>query len=104
MDLFEEIKSDLKKTKKISLLLSEKRIKLHLFEPSNRKIWTVVGTDKEYWLDPDLDFCSCPGYYFNNECYHLELFPMATIENKIELTTFSDNEYEDFIAGLLSDL
>ena len=85
-------------------ILSEKRIKLHHFETSNRKIWTIVGEKKEYWLDPDLDFCSCPGYYFNNECYHLEWFPMATIENKIELTTFSDNEYEDFIAGLLSDL
>ena len=101
---FEEIESDFKKTKKISSLLTEKRIKLHVFEPSNRKIWSVVGTEKEYWLDPDLDFCSCPGYYFSNECYHLELFPTATIENKIEIITFSDHEYEDFIAGLLSDL
>ena len=42
--------------KKIDSLLSEKRIKLHTFEPSNRKIWTVVGIDKEYWFDPDLDF------------------------------------------------
>ena len=42
--------------KKIDSLLSEKRIKLHIFEPSDRKIWTVVGTDKEYWFDPDLDF------------------------------------------------
>ena len=104
MDQFDEIKSDFKKTKKISSLLSEKRVKLHLFEPSNRKIWTVVGTDKEYWFDPVLDFCSCPGYYFNNECYHLELFPMATIKNKIELTTFSDDEYGSFIASLLVDL
>jgi len=30
---------------KIDSLLSEKRIKLHIFEPSNRKIFTVVGTD-----------------------------------------------------------
>ena len=85
-------------------ILSEKRIKLHHFETSNRKIWTIVGEKKEYWLDPDLDFCSCPGYYFNNECYHLEWFPTATIENKIEIITFSDHEYGDFIAGLLSDL
>ena len=104
MDLFEEFAEDFKKTKKISSLLSEKRIKLHIFEPSNRKIWTVVGTEKEYWLDPDLDFCSCPGYYFNNECYHLEWFPTSTIENKIEIITLSDHEYGDFIAGLLSDL
>ena len=96
-------------SEKINSILSEKRIKLHLFEPSNRKIWTVVGTEKEYWLDPDLDFCSCPGYYFNksdgkNVCYHLESFKMAAAKNKIELTTFSDYEYESFIISLLSDL
>ncbi len=90
--------------KKIGSLLSEKRIKLHTFEPSNRKIWTVVGTDKEYWFDPDLDFCSCPGYYFNNKCYHLDLFPTAKTRNQIELTTFSDDEYESFINSLLSEL
>ena len=104
MDLFEEMKLDFKKTKKVNSLLAEKRIKLHIFEPSNRKIWTVVGEDKEYWFDPDLDFCSCPGYYFNNECYHLEWFPIARIQNKIELTIFSDDEYESFIGNLLSDL
>mgnify|MGYP007063394961 FL=1 len=105
-------------SEKINSLLSEKRIKLHIFEPSNRKIWTVVGAEKEYWLDPDLDFCSCPGYYFNNECYHLDTLTVVTevdngvielkeldwAKNKIEIITFSDHEYEDFIAGLLSDL
>ena len=96
-------------SEKINSILSEKRIKLHLFEPSNRKIWTIVGTEKEYWLDPDLDFCSCPGYYFNksdgkNRCYHLESFKMATAKNKIELTTFSDDEYGSFIDSLLSEL
>ena len=90
--------------KKIDSLLSEKRFKLHIFEPSNRKIWTVVGIDKEYWFEPDLDFCSCPGYYFNNECYHLDWFPKASIENKVESTTFSDDEYGPFITSLLSDL
>ena len=96
-------------SEKINSILSEKRIKLHIFEPSNRKIWTVVGTEKEYWLDPDLDFCSCPGYYFNksngkNGCYHLDWFPKASIENTIESTTFSDDEYGSFITSLLSDL
>ena len=90
--------------KKIDSLLSEKRIKLHIFEPSDRKIWTVVGTDKEYWFDPDLDFCSCPGYYFNNECYHLDNFPSAMSQNQIESTTFSDDEYGPFIGSLLSEL
>ena len=90
--------------KKIDSLLSEKRIKLHIFEPSDRKIWTVVVTDKEYWFDPDLDFCSCPGYYFNNECYHLDNFQLAMSQNQIESTTFSDDEYGPFIGSLLSEL
>ena len=90
--------------KKIDSLLSEKRIKLHIFEPSNRKIWAVVGADKEYWFDPDLDFCSCPGYYFNNECYHLDNFPLAMSQNQIESTIFSDDEYGPFIGSLLSEL
>ena len=90
--------------KKIDSLLSEKRIKLHIFEPSNRKVWTVVGTEKEYWFDPDLDFCSCPGYYFNNECYHLDNFSLAMSQNQIESTIFSDDEYGPFIGSLLSEL
>ena len=48
---------------RIELLVSEKRVKLHLFEPSKRKIWTIVGKGEEYWLDPDSCFCSCPGFY-----------------------------------------
>ena len=28
------------------------RVKLHIFEPSKRKIWTIVGKEKEHWLDP----------------------------------------------------
>jgi len=90
--------------KKIDSLFTEKRIKLHTFEPSNRKIWTVVGTDKEYWFDPDLDFCSCPGYYFNNKCYHLDFFLLAKVKNQIELIRFSDDEYESFINSLISEL
>jgi len=43
---------------KLDSTLTEKRVKLHIFQPSKRKIWTVVGVENEYWLDPELDFCS----------------------------------------------
>ena len=49
---------------RIELLVSEKRVKLHLFNPSQRKIWTVVGKGEEHWVDPEGCFCSCPGFYF----------------------------------------
>ena len=94
---------------KIESVLSEKRIKLHIFEPSQRKIWTIVGKEKEYWFDPDLNFCSCQSFYFNSieskqECYHLKSAILAKKENQIEFITFSDDEFLDFISGLVSDL
>ena len=49
---------------KINAVISEKRVKLHNFVPSNRKIWTIVGKEKEHWLDPDFEFCSWSGFYF----------------------------------------
>ena len=94
---------------KIESVISEKRIKLHIFEPSQKKIWTVVGKEKEYWIEPELHFCSCPSFYFNsisgkNDCYHLQSIALAKKENKVELIKFSDDEFPDFISGLVSDL
>lgn len=94
---------------RIEELVSERRVKFHVFEPSQREIWTVVGKGKEYWLDPDGEYCSCPGYYFGklagkNLCYHLESVLLAKKENKFEKIVFSDDEYSVFLAGLISDL
>ena len=97
-----------KDSAKIDSVISEKRVKLHLFEPSERKIWTVVGKGKEHWLDPDLEFCSCESFYFNSYngkkgCYHLDSLKAAKTEDKVELIKFSDDEFGDFISGLISD-
>ena len=94
---------------KIESAVSEKRVKLHLFEPSNREIWTIVGRGKEHWLDPYFEFCSCPGNYFGKldgkkGCYHLESIKLAKKENKFETIKFSDDEFEDFISSLVDDL
>ncbi|MDH3677730.1 MAG: hypothetical protein OEQ12_05450 [Nitrosopumilus sp.] len=94
---------------KVESLISERRVKLHVFEPSQRIVWTVVGKGKEHWLDPDAEFCSCPGYYFGKlsgkkSCYHLESVLLAKKENKFEKIVFSDEEYVDFLASLISDL
>ena len=73
-------------SEKIETALSEKRVKLHLFEPSNRKIWTIVGQGEEHWLDPSFEFCSCLGYYFGKlegrkGCYHVDCIKLAKNEN-----------------------
>ena len=86
------------------------RIKLHIFEPSKRKIWTIVGKEKEHWVDPEIGFCSCSGYYFSKmstdkkECYHLESIRLAEKEKKTELIKFTDDEFADFLKGIISDL
>jgi predicted nucleic acid-binding Zn finger protein len=98
-----------KNTDRVESLVSEKRVKLHFFEPSQREIWTVVGKGKEHWLDPESEFCSCPGYYFGKlsgkkSCYHLESVNLAKKINKFEKIVFSDEEYVKFLAGLIPDL
>lgn len=94
---------------KKDIILSERRTKVHIFDTSQRRIWTVVGMGKEYWLDPDLDFCSCEGYYFGRlrgkkSCYHLDAIRQAKRENDIEVISFSDEEYSYFLKSLVDDL
>lgn len=94
---------------RLNLIIKQRRIKLHLFEPSNRKIWTVVGTSAEYWMDPDLGFCSCPNFYFSgrygrHQCYHLDAADLAVPENMYETVRFTDSEYESFIDSIISGM
>ena len=94
---------------RIQSMVSEKRVNLHVFEPTQRKIWTVVGKGEEHWIDPDSNYCSCPGFYFGKlngkmTCYHLESAQLARDENKVEEIIFSDDEFPDFLRGLISDL
>lgn len=98
-----------KEIDRIESLISEKRVKLHIFEPSQRKIWTVVGKNEEYWVDPENIYCSCPGFYFGkldgkNTCYHIDTAHMAQNEKKVEIIIFSDEEFLDFLSGMISDL
>ncbi|MFB5624446.1 MAG: hypothetical protein ACE5RP_05990, partial [Nitrosopumilus sp.] len=80
---------------RIQSVVSEKRVKLHVFKPTQRKIWTVVGKGQEHWIDPDSNYCSCPGFYFGklngkDICYHLESAHLARDQNQVEEIVFSD--------------
>ncbi len=93
----------------IGNLVSSGSVKLHIFVPSNRKIWTVVGKEKEYWLDPDLEFCSCEDFYYNEMakngiCYHLKATKTAQEKGAIEKIQFTDSEFNDFISALVDDI
>lgn len=93
----------------VDSIVNSMGVKLHYFEPSGRRVWTVVGKENEHWLDPDMGFCSCEDYYFNalsknGECYHLKAVRMAQEVGKTEVVKFSDSEFENFISALVKDL
>ena len=98
-----------KDSENLDAVVSGRGVKLHYFEPSKRKVWTVVGKDNEHWLDPELEFCSCEDYFFNflekdGECYHLKSVKIAKQENKVEVIKFADSEFKSFISAIVKDL
>ncbi|SMH70976.1 hypothetical protein [Candidatus Nitrosotalea okcheonensis] len=93
----------------VESIVSTNGVKLHLFEPSGRKIWTVVGKENEHWLDSDLGYCSCEDYYYNamekgRQCYHLQAVQTAIKQDKIETIIFQDSEFDSFISALIQDM
>lgn len=88
-------------------MICDRRIKLHVFEPSGRIVWTVVGTDREYWTDPSRGFCSCPGYYYGRSdrgCYHLEAVRHAELHGGAETIRLADCEYAGFVSCIMYDM
>ncbi|MHB8546187.1 MAG: hypothetical protein ACYDAJ_05425 [Nitrosotalea sp.] len=93
----------------VESIVSSNGVKLHLFEPSDRKIWTVVGKENEHWLDSDLEYCSCEDYYYNamekgRQCYHLQAVQTAIKQDKVETIVFQDSEFDSFISALVQDM
>lgn len=91
---------------KTDFLLLEFRVKKHVFEPSGKIIWTVVGRKNEHWVSPEYQYCSCQSYYFGNIesrylCYHLLALQESIKSNQYETITFSDEELDGFLSGIL---
>jgi predicted nucleic acid-binding Zn finger protein len=62
---------------------------------------------KEHWLAPEHNYCSCEGFYFGKtkkSCYHLDSQRLAQKQHEIEYVEFSDEEYVDFVKGLVSEI
>lgn len=84
-------------------------VKMLLFMPTGRRLWTVVGRDSEYWTDPELGFCSCKDFYFSaltksEPCYHLKSVQKAIRDEKFVSLQFSDDEYTAFLQALARDV
>lgn len=75
--------------------------KVHAFEPSGRRVVTVVGRGGEHWVDPGARACSCASFHYRGApCAHVE----AALAGGAETIAFSDDEYDDFVRGLIDDI
>lgn len=85
----------------------EGRVKRHVFLPSGRTVWTVVGRKAEYWVDPHHGYCSCPAHYFGgpaDTCYHIKCQTYAESASTYDTIEFDDGEFGGFVAGLVDDV
>jgi predicted nucleic acid-binding Zn finger protein len=98
------------KREKATKMVETKRIKLHIFLPSGRKVWTAVGSDGDHLLNVSQPYCSCRDFHFryltdkDEECYHLLALKMAFRSKKYDTIEFQDEEYVFFIRGLLEEI
>lgn len=85
----------------------EGRVKRHVFIPSGRALYTVVGRIGDEFIDPGKPFCSCESFFFRflggrkETCYHLLAYHIAEETNSFSEVSFHDEEFRDFL-GLLS--
>ena len=94
------------KSDSINTAIDEGRVKLHQFLPSGRRVWTVVGRNDEYWLDPDTQYCSCQKFYYSlgTPCHHLMYQKEAVRVSKQKSVVFADEEFTGFISGLVNSM
>jgi predicted nucleic acid-binding Zn finger protein len=85
-------------------------VKAHIFVPSERAIYTVVGSSGDEFIDPEKPYCSCGNFFFRvmggkrEYCYHILGYRMALEAEKIEKITFDDEEYSDFFRIVTIDV
>lgn len=85
-------------------------VKRHTFLPSGRHIYTVVGSNADEFVDPDKSFCSCESYFYGvlgdktRHCYHVLGCKIACETGLVREVKFDDDEFDDFMRLLASDV
>ena len=85
-------------------------VKRHIFLPSGRCIYTVVGRNADEFIDPDKSFCSCESYFYGvlgakiKQCYHMLSYKIAQESGLVHEVRFDDEEYYPFMRLLTSDV
>ncbi|MDQ3908795.1 MAG: hypothetical protein M3232_00115 [Thermoproteota archaeon] len=93
---------------RIDYAVSSGSVKQMLFLPSGKNLWIVIGRDNEYWIDPELGFCSCKDFYFNTlsggqDCYHLKSVRKAIQERGFRVIEFDDSDYVYLLQAVADD-
>ena len=85
-------------------------VKKHVFSPSGRVLFTVVGRSGDEFIDPEKPFCSCRHFFFrvlggrDRTCYHLLAYEMAKEAQSFDRVEMHDEEFGVFLRLLASDL
>lgn len=85
-------------------------VKRHVFLPSGRRVYTVVGSNADEFVDPAKSFCSCESYFYSvlggkaKYCYHLLGYKIADESGLVREVEFDDEEYDAFMRLLASDV
>jgi predicted nucleic acid-binding Zn finger protein len=85
-------------------------VKKHVFTPSGRVLFTVVGRSGDELIDPEKPFCSCRHFFFrvlggrDLTCYHLLAYEMAREAQGFDQVEMHDEEFGVFLRLLASDL
>ncbi|NHI93573.1 MAG: hypothetical protein EAX96_13885 [Candidatus Lokiarchaeota archaeon] len=89
-----------KRYEKALQAINEERVHKYIFEPSNRIVWIVTGTERDYWIIPDI-YCNCNDFYINvisknkyDACYHLLAKVLSEkLGNKYKVWKLKDDRY-----------
>jgi len=80
------------------------------FLPSGRKVFSVVGTLGDEFIDPERPYCSCSNFFFRvmggreELCYHLLSYRIAVKTGRIVVVEFSDDEYGEYFGATIKDV
>jgi len=80
------------------------------FLPSERKVFSVVGTLGDEFIDPERPYCSCSNFFFRvmggkeELCYHLLSYRIAVKTGGVVVVEFSDDEYGEYLSATIRDV
>lgn len=84
--------------------------KKHVFLPSGRSIYTIVGRNGDEFIDPDKSFCSCESHFYSgsggksSHCYHILSYEIANEAGFVDEISLDDEEYDTFLRLLMQDI